>query len=324
MERAGHGAPDDTAVRWGSFPRVIVVGGEALIDLVPAARPPGALLPRPGGGPYNTALALGRLGAEVAFCSRVSADGFGESLLAGLRAAGVDLSLVQRGPEPTTLAVPSLAPDGSASYGFYVEGTADRLFTLPPALPESARALALGTCSLVLEPGASAYEALLRRESRRGLLTLLDPNIRPALIADPAGYRTRFLTRLLPYVSVLKLSEEDAAWLGGGRVCDWLAAGPSAVVLTRGAAGLTVWTREGEEHSVAARAVAVADTIGAGDTVNAALLHRLSGAAGGPVDWPDVLGYAAHAAALTCTRAGAEPPYAAELRSWRPPGPGTR
>ncbi|MFE3629799.1 carbohydrate kinase family protein [Streptomyces goshikiensis] len=290
---------------------MIVVGGEALIDLVPAAAPPGALLPRPGGGPYNTALALGRLGARVAFCSRVSADGFGESLLAGLRAAGVDLSLVQRGPEPTTLAVPSLAPDGSAAYRFYVEGTADRLFTLPPALPAGVRALGLGTCSLVLEPGASAYEALLRRESRRGLLTLLDPNIRPALIADPAAYRSRF-EGWLPYVSVLKLSEDDAAWLGG-RVRDWLAAGPTAVVLTRGSEGLTVWTREGAEHSVPARRVTVADTIGAGDTVGAALLHRLAGHRAGPVDWPGVLAYAAHAAALTCTRPGAEPPYAAEL-----------
>ncbi|MFF5702571.1 carbohydrate kinase [Streptomyces sp. NPDC012794] len=291
---------------------MIVVGGEALIDLVPVERPPGALLPRPGGGPYNTALALGRLGAEVAFCSRVSSDGFGESLLAGLRAAGVDLSLVQRGPEPTTLAVPSLGPDGSAVYGFYVEGTADRLFALPPELPAGARALALGTCSLVLEPGASAYEALLRRESRRGLLTLLDPNVRPALIADPAAYRERFLG-WLPYVSVLKLSEEDADWLGG-RAGDWLAAGPSAVVLTRGAAGLTVWTSDGAEHSAAARRVAVADTIGAGDTVNAALLHRLAGVPDpGAADWPDVLAYAARAAALTCTRAGAEPPYAAEL-----------
>ncbi|MFE3604685.1 carbohydrate kinase family protein [Streptomyces goshikiensis] len=290
---------------------MIVVGGEALIDLVPAAAPPGALLPRPGGGPYNTALALGRLGARVAFCSRVSADGFGESLLAGLRAAGVDLSLVQRGPEPTTLAVPSLAPDGSAAYRFYVEGTADRLFTLPPALPAGVRALGLGTCSLVLEPGASAYEALLRRESRRGLLTLLDPNIRPALIADPAAYRSRF-EGWLPYVSVLKLSEDDAAWLGG-RVRDWLAAGPSAVVLTRGSEGLTVWTREGAEHSVPSRRVTVADTIGAGDTVGAALLHRLAGHRAGPVDWPGVLAYAAHAAALTCTRPGAEPPYAAEL-----------
>ncbi|MFJ3923578.1 carbohydrate kinase [Streptomyces sp. NPDC090022] len=288
---------------------MIVVGGEALIDLVPVAAPPGALLPRPGGGPYNTALALGRLGAEVAFCSRVSEDGFGETLLAGLRAAGVDLSLVRRGPEPTTLAVASLAPDGSAAYSFYVEGTADRLFALPPALPSRARALALGTCSLVLEPGASAYEELLRRESGRGLLTLLDPNIRPALIADPAAYRARFRS-WLPYVSVLKLSEEDAAWLGG-RVDDWLAAGPRAVVLTRGAAGLTVRTREGGEHTAAARPVTVADTIGAGDTVNAALLHRLAG--GGPVDWPSTLAYAARAAALTCTRPGAEPPFATEL-----------
>ncbi|UQX00632.1 carbohydrate kinase [Streptomyces sp. RerS4] len=290
---------------------MIVVGGEALIDLVPLAEPAGALLPRPGGGPYNTALALGRLGAEVAFCSRVSSDGFGESLLAGLRAAGVDCSLVRRGPEPTTLAVPSLAPDGSAAYRFYTEGTADRLFTLPPALPAGVRALALGTCSLVLEPGASAYEALLRRESRRGLLTLLDPNIRPALIADPAAYRERFLG-WLPYVSVLKLSEEDAAWLGGG-IPEWLAAGPSAVVLTRGAAGLAVWTRAGERYEVPGRRVRVADTIGAGDTVNAALLHRLAGSDPDAAPWPEVLGYAAHAAALTCTRAGAEPPYAAEL-----------
>lgn len=136
----GFGPPDDTRARWDTFPRVIVVGGEALIDLVPVAEPPGALLPRAGGGPYNTALALGRLGADVAFCSRVSTDGFGVSLLDGLRAAGVDLSLVQRGPEPTTLAVPSLAPDGSAAYVFHTEGTADRLFTLPPALPPGARA----------------------------------------------------------------------------------------------------------------------------------------------------------------------------------------
>ncbi|MEU5806868.1 carbohydrate kinase [Streptomyces sp. NPDC047718] len=293
---------------------MIVVGGEALIDLVPVALPPGALLPRPGGGPYNTAVALGRLGAEVAFCSRVSRDGFGEGLLAGLRAAGVDCSLVQRGPEPTTLAVPSLGPDGSAAYGFYVEGTADRLFRLPGALPREARALALGTCSLVLEPGASAYEALLRREAGRGLLTLLDPNVRPALVADPTAYRARFLG-WLPSVSVLKLSEADADWLGG-RVADWLAAGPSAVVLTRGAQGMSVWTREGERYSVPSPAVAVADTIGAGDTVSAALLHRLAAPGGGPagaVDWPEVLAFAARAAALTCTRTGAEPPYAAEL-----------
>ncbi|MBT2438701.1 carbohydrate kinase [Streptomyces sp. ISL-36] len=294
---------------------MIVVAGESLIDLVPdgAATPLSPLLPRPGGGPYNTAVALGRLGAEVAFCSRVSTDAFGEALVDGLRASGVLDGLVQRGPEPTTLAVASVGPDGSARYGFYVEGTADRLFALPERLPEEVRALAFGTCSLALEPGASAYEALLRRESERGAFTLLDPNIRPALIPDPAAYRERF-TAWLPYVSLLKLSEEDAAWLGG-TPAEWLQHGPSAVVLTRGEAGLTVFTPS-YEVSVPAVRVEVADTIGAGDTVNAALLHGLADRPPASLDageWKDLLAYAARAAALTCTRAGAEPPYGHEL-----------
>lgn len=206
---------------------MITVAGESLIDLVPQnAAAPGeplpALLPRLGGGPYNTAIALGRLGARVGFCSRVSTDHFGEALLDGLRTAGVELSLVQRGPEPTTLAVATVGADGSAGFGFYAEGSADRLFTLPVQLPSGVRALSLGTCSLVLEPGASAYEALLRRESARGVFTLLDPNIRSGLIPDADGYRKRF-RGWLPDVTLLKLSEEDAEWLGGGPQ-EWLAA----------------------------------------------------------------------------------------------------
>ncbi len=295
-----------------------------MIDLVPDG--PGgdaglpALLPRRGGGPYNTAVALGRLGTPAAFCSRVSADAFGEALLDGLRAAEVDVSLVQRGPEPTTLAVTEIGADGSAGYGFYAGGTADRLFELPAALPDTARALCLGTCSLVLEPGASAYEALLRREARRGVLTLLDPNIRPGLIPDAAAYRARFRS-WLPDVTLLKVSEEDARWLDGS-VEQWLAAGPAAVVVTRGAEGLTVHTRQGAVYAVPAERVAVVDTIGAGDTVNAALLHRLAArdalsraglAALDEAGWGDVLRFAARAAAVTCSRRGAEPPHAAEL-----------
>ncbi|WP_328316893.1 carbohydrate kinase family protein [Streptomyces sp. NBC_00388] len=309
---------------------MITVAGESLIDLVPqnAAAPGGplpALLPRLGGGPYNTAIALGRLGARVGFCSRVSTDGFGQALLGGLRAAGVDLSLVQRGPEPTTLAVAALSDDGSAGYGFYAEGSADRLFELPEELPSEVRALAVGTCSLVLEPGASAYEALLRREAARGVFTLLDPNIRAGLIQDAEAYRKRF-RGWLPDVTLLKLSEEDAHWLGGTPE-EWLAAGPEAVVVTHGGAGLTVRTRAGDRYAVPGAAVDVADTIGAGDTVNAALLHglaerdALSAAATAAMsadDWAQVLGFAARAAAVTCSRTGAEPPYAWELE--RRPG----
>ncbi|MFS8203142.1 carbohydrate kinase family protein [Streptomyces sp. CWNU-52B] len=300
---------------------MIVVAGEALIDLVPDGSGALAVLaPRRGGGPYNTAVALGRLGSPTAFCSRVSADAFGAALVDGLREAGVDVSSVQRGAEPTTLAVASIASDGSAGYSFYVEGTADRLFSAPAHLPDGTRAVSFGTCSLVLEPGASAYEELMRSASAQGVFTTLDPNIRAGLIPDPDAYRARFKS-WLPSVSLLKLSEEDARWLGG-TPHEWLASGPSAVVITRGGAGLTAFTRDGGEYSVPGEPVDVVDTIGAGDTVNAALLHglasrdALSGAFAadlGADGWGDLLRFAARAAAITCSRAGAEPPYAHEL-----------
>ncbi|MFI9758556.1 carbohydrate kinase [Streptomyces sp. NPDC051963] len=300
---------------------MIVVAGEALIDLVPQGR--GALAglqPALGGGPYNTAVALGRLGSPTAFCSRTSYDAFGEALLDGLRRADVDVSAVQRGAEPTTLAVATIDSNGSAAYSFYVEGTADRLFTAPDQLPRSAHAVSFGTCSLVLEPGATAYEELMRTASARGVFTTLDPNIRTGLIPDADAYRARFKS-WLPSVTLLKLSEEDALWLGG-TPHEWLAAGPSAVVITQGGDGLTAFTRDGGVHSVPGEQVDVVDTIGAGDTVNAALLHGLSAwdalspdalAKLGPEGWTRLLRFAARAAAITCSRAGAEPPYASEL-----------
>ncbi|MEV8313153.1 carbohydrate kinase [Streptomyces sp. NPDC059900] len=314
---------------------MIVVAGEALIDLVPqdaagtgstGAKSAGggtglpALAPRLGGGPYNTAVALGRLLTPVAFWSRISTDAFGEALIDGLRSARVDVSYVQRGPEPTTLAVASIGADGSAGYSFYVEGTADRLFTAPERLPDDVRAMSFGTCSLVLEPGASAYEELMRRAAARSICTTLDPNIRAGLIPDADAYRARFKS-WLPSVSLLKLSEDDASWLGG-TPREWLASGPGAVVITRGGEGLTVFTREGGEYSVPGERVDVVDTIGAGDTVNAALLHALGvrealsadAVAGlGADNWSQILDFAARTAAITVSRAGAEPPYAAEL-----------
>ncbi|MEE4492178.1 carbohydrate kinase family protein [Streptomyces sp. BE230] len=306
---------------------MIVVAGEALIDLVPesAGNPSAPLLPARGGGPYNTAVALARLGSPVTFCSRISTDAFGTSLTDRLREEKVALDLVQRGPEPTTLAVAAIDSGGSAAYTFYCQGTADRLFVLPAALPAETRAVSFGTCSLVLEPGASAYEELIRREGRRGRFIALDPNIRAGLIPDPDAYRARF-RRLLPSVSLLKLSEEDAQWLGYD-IDGWLAAGPAAVVVTRGEAGLTAFTRGGGTYSVPGEPVRVVDTIGAGDTVNAAILHALSelgllsadALAGLPADgWRQVLGFAARAAAATCARAGAEPPFAYELRAPHP------
>ncbi|MGW6062651.1 carbohydrate kinase family protein [Streptomyces sp. NPDC055189] len=302
---------------------MIIVAGEALIDLVPqdsAGAGLSALAPRLGGGPYNTAVALGRLRTPVAFWSRISTDAFGDALVDGLRTAGVDVSYVQRGAEPTTLAVASIGADGSAGYSFYVEGTADRLFTAPERLPDDVTAVSFGTCSLVLEPGASAYEELMRRAAAQGVCTALDPNIRAGLIPDADAYRARFKS-WLPSVSLLKLSEDDASWLGG-TPREWLASGPGAVVITRGGKGLTVFTRGGGEWSVPGEQVDVVDTIGAGDTVNAALLHALgerealsaNAVSGlGADHWSEILHFAARAAAVTVSRAGAEPPYATEL-----------
>lgn len=300
---------------------MIVVAGEALIDLVPQGTGAlAALQPALGGGPFNTAVALGRLGCPTAFCSRTSSDAFGEALLDRLREAGVDVSLVQRGTEPTTLAVATIDGDGSAAYSFYVDGTADRLFAAPAGLPAGTRAVSFGTCSLVLEPGASAYEELMRTSAAQGLFTALDPNIRPGLIPDADAYRARFKS-WLPSVTLLKLSEEDARWLGGAPR-EWLSAGPAAVVITHGGDGLTACTADGAVYSAPGEKVEVVDTIGAGDTVNAALLHGLSArdalspaalAGLGRDGWERLLRFAARAAAITCSRAGAEPPYASEL-----------
>jgi fructokinase len=159
----------------------------------------------------------------------------------------------------------------------------------------------------------------MRTAAEQGVFTALDPNIRAGLIPDADAYRARFKS-WLPSVSLLKLSEEDAQWLGGTPQ-EWLAAGPAAVVITRGGDGLTAFTAGGE-YSVPGERVEVVDTIGAGDTVNAALLHGLAArdalsvralAALGPDGWTGLLGFAARAAAVTCSRAGAEPPYAHEL-----------
>ncbi len=307
----------------------IVVCGESLVDLVLDARgfdgpalP--TLQPALGGGPFNAAITVGRLGSAVAFCSRVSTDHFGDELVASLAASGVDLSLVQRDDAPTSLALAAIDGDDAASYTFYVEGTADRWVTDPGALPASVSALCFGTLSLVLEPGASVYEQMMHTHHAQGRLVLVDPNIRATAIESPDEYRARFRS-WLPSIDIVKVSDDDAQWLGQGRAGsrpgDWLEAGVAAVVVTRGADGISVTTPT-STVGVAAPPITPVDTIGAGDTVVGALLHwlgdhgRLGQADVRSMDdaaWRAALGFAARAAAITVSRPGADPPWASEL-----------
>ncbi|KFI30100.1 carbohydrate kinase family protein [Paenirhodobacter enshiensis] len=309
----------------------IFCAGEALIDMLPGRTDAGdtAFVPHPGGSVFNTAVALGRLGARVALISGVSHDLFGAMLAGGLTASGVETGCLIRSARPTTLAFVTLT-DGEARYAFYDEATAGRMLTPDdiPALPPpdaTGGALFLGGISLAVEPCASAYEALARREAGRRLI-VLDPNIRPGFIADEAAFRAR-LGRLMALADIVKLSGDDLDWISGpeGEATDrargLLALGPGLIVLTRGAEG-AVALRPAGEVRVPARRAQVVDTVGAGDTFNAGLLASL--AAAGALDRaaldaaPDrliaeALALGVAAAAVNVTRAGANPPWKHEL-----------
>lgn len=311
--------------------REIVVCGEALVDVVSAgmAGPGGRLPPlQPalGGGPFNVAVTLGRLGSAVSLCSAVSTDDYGEAVVSALRHSGVGTTLVQRRAEPTSLALATVGADGAARYSFYVEGTADRLVADPGAFAPTVAAVSFGTLSLVLEPGATVYETVMRRCHADGRLVVLDPNVRPAVIAEPDAYRRR-LASWMSAVDIVKLSDEDARWVARGPQgtgpADWIAAGVRAVLVTQGSAGIEVITAAGTTP-VPAPDVRVSDTIGAGDAVTGALLHRLdrwgalSPSAVAELSterWVEAAGFAAEVAGITVSRPGADPPWASELRS---------
>ena len=301
--------------------------GEALIDMLPRETAAGdaAFAPYPGGAVFNTAIALGRLGAPTGFVSGLSTDLFGQMLDAALAAAGVDASLALRVPRPTTLAFVRLVA-GQASYAFYDENTAGRLLTPAemPELPDTAAAIFCGGISLMVEPGGAACESLFLREAGRRV-AMLDPNIRPAFIADESAYRAR-IARMMAVADVVKLSDEDLHWLAGpGEIPQlagaMLARGPKAVFVTEGAKGAHAFTAGGAVFLPALK-VAVVDTVGAGDTFNAGLLAALH--AEGALDKARIarlstdtlraaLALGNRAAAVTVSRAGANPPWAREL-----------
>ena len=313
---------------------MFLVCGEALYDLFVEEETAAGLRidARIGGSPFNVAVGLARLGRPAALLAGVSNDALGDRLAAALESEGVETRFLVRMKNPTTLAVVALGAEGEPRYTFYGEGAADRSLDRErlPELPGDVSCLHFGSFSLVVEPTAGALLELAERERGRRFISL-DPNVRANVEPDVARWR-REIERFARTADLVKLSEEDLAQIDPTADPDrlagaWIEGGARMVVLTRGAGGAVSWTADGRaEHP--GFAAEVADTVGAGDAFQAALLCRLDEAGRlrppGPAAPPGgravpvseagrLLAFACDAAARSCARRGADFPRRSEL-----------
>ncbi|MCF6326726.1 MAG: carbohydrate kinase [Devosiaceae bacterium] len=311
---------------------MIICCGEALIDFLPAKTLDGAsaFQPHTGGSIYNVAIAIGRLGRNVGYLGGISKDFFGQMLLDGLKSSNVDLGLVAVSERPTTLAFVKLI-NGQAQYAFVDEGSAGRMIVPEQFadLPKTVTAMHFGSFSLINDPGASTYEKLAKNNSEN-LVISIDPNIRPTLVKDRASYLQR-LERMIALADIIKISDEDLRWIYPDAnenlsseelvAKKWIEQGAKLVVITRGKDGASAWT---SRHKVFQPAIEAkfCDSVGAGDTFSAGILASLD--AGqllnksklADISLKDLeysMNYAAKAAAITVSRAGANPPWEKEL-----------
>ncbi|MDR0568810.1 MAG: carbohydrate kinase [Spirochaetaceae bacterium] len=317
---------------------MILCCGEALIDMVPLPDRETGFLPCPGGSPYNTAIAIGRLGTPAQFLGRLSKDFFGELLVEKLRTNSVNTSLIVRSDERSTLAFVKLEAGKEPQYIFYTEGTADRSFSpadLPAVLPDEVRGILFGSIAMTMEPVATAIETLIFRETARGQnapVISIDPNIRPFMIQDSDAYRKRF-EEWVKASTIVKISSADLDFIYPGLGLEealqrLLKLGPRLTAVTQGAEGALALLRRDSGEIIRVRApavkVRVKDTIGAGDTFH-----------GGLLAWLELNGYMSRskleripeeavqsalvfantAASLVCTRQGAEPPTFSEVKA---------
>jgi fructokinase len=306
---------------------MILCCGEALIDFLPCETRGGALAfePKSGGSVFNTAVALGRLGVPVGFFGGLSSDFFGDQLRDALARSGVDVSLAPVSERYTILAFVKLT-DGHARYSFIDEGSACRTLAVSdlPELDPAITAIHMGSFPLIGEPCGSTLETLCGREHERRVINF-DPNIRPGLVKDRQAYLDR-IARVSAMADIIKLSDEDLAWITGGAspndfASHALGRGARLVVMTRGSDGAIAFTHR-HRCEVPGRPVKIADTVGAGDTFSAGFLAALrrSGQLSKPAiaglddrALQDALTFATSAAAITVSRPGADPPWAHEL-----------
>lgn len=296
-----------------NFP-MIVVTGENVVDLIP--QPDGALRPALGGGPANIAVAVARLGAPVAMAARLGGDTFGAAFRHRLAESTVDGRYLRDTADPSTLALATIAGDGSARFDFWHHGAADfgwRDGELP--VLEAGDLAHIGSLAAFLPPGADAIERWAAGLRPQCTVTF-DPNLRPIGMAQPGALQR--LERLVALADVVKVSEDDLRLAHPSVPVEetarrWAAgAGPRLVMLTRGSAGITSFKADGEQ-TVPAPRVSVVDTIGAGDAAMGAALVCLYQQ--NTVD----LDYVVTVAALACTMAGADAPTAAEVAAFRQP-----
>ncbi|MGD0472774.1 MAG: carbohydrate kinase [Candidatus Velthaea sp.] len=306
---------------------MIVSCGEALIDFVPARTTTGegCYVPRAGGSPFNVAVTVGRLAHPAGFLGSVSSDFFGSQLLAALHKSKVDTRYVSRLERPSTLAFVSLA-SVEPEYTFYNSAAADRYWEPTTDITRDVSILHFGSLSLIEEPAADRFAELMAREKGRRILSL-DPNIRPTVVRNKeAAYRAR-LSAMLGLADVIKISGADLEWLDplhapAEIAAAWIAGGASIVVITAGADGSTAFARDGRTIRRPAVPITLVDTVGAGDSFMGSFLVGLDAAgAAEPADLARLddaaieraLGFAAQVSAITCSRAGADPPWSDEV-----------
>lgn len=292
--------------------RVIVVVGEQVVDLVPAGD--GLLRAALGGGPANIAIAAARLGAETTMLARLGRDSFGAAFRDRLAVAGVDTGHLIPTAQPSALALATVDEHGEAAYDFWLSGAADFAWRSRdfPEFSAGTR-IHLGSLAAFLPPGADAIERWAASHRERCTISF-DPNLRPIALSRPDSLVR--LERLADLAHVIRVSAEDLemAYPGVPALATakrWLRQGNKLVVLTRGAEGATALT-DGETVEVKAPKVSAVDTIGAGDTATGALLVGLSEG----VPLRELLAFMCAAAALTCTRVGADPPTRAEVEAF--------
>ncbi|MEN2984100.1 MAG: carbohydrate kinase [Dictyoglomaceae bacterium] len=307
---------------------MILVSGEALIDFTPTKiGDKNAFIVSPGGSPYNVAITLGRLKADVSFFGKISEDIFGEILVSFLKENNVDLRYLVRGKEPTTLAFVVIGPNNEPNFVFYGDNTADsslKLEDLPSFSPSEIDLIHFGSISLIRGSTAFTLEKLMEREKERILISL-DPNVRPMLISNKQEYIKK-LEKWISCSDLVKVSKGDLNWLYPENSIEdiaknWLNLGPILVIVTKGDKGAIAFSKE-ESVEVPALKINVIDTVGAGDSFMGGFLYwlwknkKLQKNRFKDLSLSEIkegLKFATKVAGITCTRIGANPPFLEEL-----------